>query len=69
MLSYKSEVWGMNEVVRLEHIHLKFCKQILGVRSQNQNTYVYGELGRYQLKIKRLIRVVKHCFIITRSSS
>ena len=69
ILSYGCEIWGMNEAVKLENIHLKFCKQILGVRSQTQNTFVYGELGRYPLKIKRLLRVVKYWFKIIRSTN
>ena len=52
-LSYGCEVWGMNEAVRLQKVHLQFCKQVLGLRSQTQNTFVYGELGRYPLKLKR----------------
>ena len=57
--SYGCEVWVINEAVRLEKIHLQFCKQVLGLRSQTQNTFIYGELGRYPLKLMRVIRVVK----------
>ena len=69
LLSFGCEVWGMNEAVRLEHIHLKFYKQILGVRSQTQNTFVYEELGRYPLNIERIMRVEEYWFKITRPSN
>ena len=48
----------MNEAAKLKKILLKFCKQVLGLRSQTQNTFVYGEHGRYQLKLKIIIIVV-----------
>ena len=35
------------------------CKSILGVRSQTNNNFVYGELGRYPLRIRRNKRVIK----------
>ena len=38
ILSYGCEVWGINEAVILIKIHLQFCKQVLGLRSQTQNT-------------------------------
>ena len=62
ILSYGSEVWGMNEAVNLERVHMQFCKQLLGVRGQTQNIFIYGELGRYPLKITRLSRVIKYWF-------
>ena len=43
---------------------MQFCNQILGVKCQTQNSFIYGELGRYPLKIRRLIRVIKYWFKI-----
>ena len=37
---------------KLEHVHLHFYKEILGVRKQTQNNLIYGELGRYPLRLK-----------------
>jgi len=48
---------GVNEAVKLENIHMHFCKSILGVRSQTNNNFVYGELGRYPLRLRRGERV------------
>jgi hypothetical protein len=60
VLSYGSEVWGLNKnIIQIERIHLKFCKELLGVRSQTQNNFVYGELGRTPLKNKFYINVIK----------
>ena len=67
VLTYGCEVWGMNNENKLESIHLLFCKQILGVRRQTQNSFIYGELGRYPLKIKRLSSVLKYWFKVIRS--
>jgi len=69
IISYGSEVWGMNEATKLERIHMQFCKQILGVKRQTQNSFIYGELGRYPLKIKRLLRVIKYWIKIINCSN
>ena len=34
-------------------MHLKFCKQLLGVKQTTQNDFVYRELGRYPLIVHR----------------
>jgi len=39
---------------------MHFCKSILGVRSQTNNNFVYGEIGRYFLRLRRIERVIKH---------
>ena len=46
VLNYGSEIWGLNESLKIERIHLKFCKNLLGVKSQTQNNFINGELGR-----------------------
>jgi hypothetical protein len=43
---------------KLENIHLKFCKTILGVRNSTSNVAAYGELGRYPLYTNRYVRIV-----------
>ena len=49
---------GVNEAVKLENIHMHFCKSILGVRSQTNNNFVYGEnILRYPLRLRRGQRV------------
>ena len=40
-------------------MHLKFCKQLLGVKQTTQNDFVYGELGRYPLIVHRQYKIIK----------
>ena len=49
ILLYASEVWGIYEYEHIDKIHIKLCKNILGVRTQSPNYAVYGDLGRYPL--------------------
>ena len=46
ILLYASEVWGLYKYENIDKIHIKFCKNILGVRTQTPNYAVYGDLGR-----------------------
>ena len=43
ILNYSCEIWGVNDAVKLENIHIHFRKSILGVRSQTNNNFVYVE--------------------------
>ena len=40
-------------------IHLKFCKIILNVKKFTENYMVYGELGRYPLRVLIYSRLIK----------
>ncbi|XP_052787930.1 uncharacterized protein LOC128222834 [Mya arenaria] len=60
VLSYGSEIWGLSNSLQIERIHLRFCKELLGVRLQTQNNFVYGELGRTSLLCKRSINVIRY---------
>lgn len=51
ILSYGSEIWGFHKAPDIEKIHLKFLKQVLGVRQQTPNSAVFGEFGRFPLLI------------------
>jgi len=59
ILSYGCEVWGFFQGASVERMHLKFCKQLLGVKQTTQNDFVYGELGRYPLIVHRQYRIIK----------
>ena len=52
ILLYGSEVWGYENLVTLERVHLQFCKRILNLRLSTPNFMVYGELGRHPLNIR-----------------
>ena len=60
ILDYLCEVWGFGKSKVLERIHLKFCKNLLTVKSSTFSCVVYGELGRYPLFTTRYVRIVKY---------
>ena len=64
ILMYGSEIWGFCRSDDIEKVHLRFLKQILGVRKQTSNVAVYGELGRFPLFVLRKIRILKYWFKI-----
>ena len=64
ILNYGSEIWSFSKSQDAERIHLKFLKQILGVRKQTCNLAVYGELGRVPLSVLHKTRVLKYWFKI-----
>ena len=47
ILLYGSEVWGFENTIDIEWIHLQFCINILHLRESTPNYMVYGELGRF----------------------
>ena len=47
-----------------KRVHLRFLKQVLGVRQQTCNMIVYGELGRVPLYVLRKVRIVKYWYNI-----
>ena len=46
ILLYGSEVLGVYDFKKIDKLHIRFCKNILGVRQQTQNiaVYVYGNV-------------------------
>ena len=60
VLNYGCEVWGFHQAPSIENVHLKFCKNILGVKKSTQNDFVYGELGRTPMQIIRYVRIIKY---------
>jgi len=43
----------------VERVHTQFCKSLLGVKTSTQNGFIYGELGRIDLKTIRIYSAVK----------
>ena len=66
ILNYGAETWGYNIATKIERVHLLFCKQLLGVKTQTQNNFIYGELGRLPLRLNRLVIIIKYWFKILR---
>ena len=59
ILNYASEIWGHEEFVTLEQLHLSACKYILGVKSTTCTDAVYAELGRIPLQLNRHVSMLK----------
>ena len=60
VLNYGSEVWGFHDAPEIEKVHLKFRKNILGVKTSVQNDFVYGELHRLPMKYAKTIIILKY---------
>ena len=60
ILKYGCEIWSFSKSQHAERIHLKFLKQILGVRKRTCSLAVYGELGRVPLSVLHKTRVLKY---------
>ncbi|MEW8546880.1 MAG: reverse transcriptase family protein, partial [Candidatus Thiodiazotropha sp.] len=67
ILMYGSEIWGFHKADDIEKVHIKFLKQLLGVRRQTNNIAVYGELGRFPLFVLRKIRILKYWYKVINS--
>jgi hypothetical protein len=62
ILFYGSEVWGFHKAPDIEKVHMKFLKQLLGVRIQTPNAAVFGEFGRFPFEIIRKVRLIKYWY-------
>lgn len=60
ILSYSAESWGYHEAPDIERVHTKFMKNILGVRKSTNISALYGELGRYPMKLSRKLILIKY---------
>lgn len=60
ILNYASEVWGFNPGADVERVHLKFLKNLLGVKRSTPNDFIYGEFGVMPLSETRKIQIVKY---------
>ena len=59
ILLYGSEVWGIYCIKEIDKLHIKFCKYVLGVKTQTSNFAVYDELGRFSIYINPIERSLK----------
>ena len=62
-------MWGIYNFTNVDKIHIRFCKNILGVKQQNPNACIYGELGRYPLSSIAKERSIKFWTKIMTSDS
>ncbi len=60
ILQYGSEVWGFTQAHNIERVQLSFCKNLLGVKQCTQNDFIYGEVGRTTLIVRRHFTIIKY---------
>ena len=61
ILSYGCEVWGFCIADPIEKkIHLKFLKEISGIRQNTPTCFVYGKLVVFPLLLNRKTRILKY---------
>ena len=60
ILEYGGEIWADSKEVtdKLELLHLRYLKQLLGVKKYTSNLGVYGELGKTSLFIRRKLKII-----------
>ena len=51
ILLYGCEVWGYENVLILDRLHLKYLKYPLGLKQSTPSCMVYGETGRFPLSV------------------
>ena len=60
LLLYGSELWGLNVMSVIENVHLFSLKKLLQVPIFTPNVIVYGDSGRYELRIHAVLRSIKY---------
>ena len=60
VVHYNCEIWGFHAAREVERTHLLFCKKILKLNSRTADYFIYGELGRYPLKLNRHYCIIKY---------
>ena len=68
ILLYASDFWGILKMPKnnpIENLHMKFCKELLGVQRQTTNVGVLLELGQVPLGIKANKNAIKNWCRIT----
>ena len=68
ILLFCSDFWGILKMSKnnpIENLHMKFCKQLLGVQKQTTNSGVLLELGRIPLEIYAIKNAIKNWVRIT----
>ena len=60
VLEYGCEIWGVKCYPALENIPLKFCKDMLGLLSNNSNIAVCGETGTFHQWLWNFHRAIKY---------
>ena len=62
VLLYGAKIWGYVVSECIESIQVKFCKCLLGVRSNTSNSAVLGDCGRLPLSVDYMCKCIKYSF-------
>ena len=65
MLMYGSEIWGLQQQIEIEKVHLFALKKLLNVSPKTPNDMVYGETGRHPLYVFTYISCIKYWLRLT----
>lgn len=61
ILEYNSEIWCSDSKAKsLEQIHLAYIKDFLKIKSSSSTLALYSELGRFPIKLKMQIQLIKY---------
>ena len=63
-LLYGAELWGHKNCDDIEKTHMFACKQFLSLDVRSPNTMIYGETGRYPLRVNAFLRALRYWFKI-----
>ena len=70
IMLYGAEIWGINDsYTEIEKTHMFAMKRFLRVSPKTPNDIVYGEFGRYPLRINSVIRCIQFWLKLTRMES
>jgi len=60
ILTYCSEVWGNDVHKVIEDVHVKFCRNQLGVGKRASSAAVRGECGRHKIEAICIMKCIKY---------
>jgi hypothetical protein len=69
ILNYNAAVWGNHDSKDIELVHCKFLRKVLNVKKSTNLDGLYGELGRYPMKISRQLIMIKYWTKIIKSTN
>ena len=69
ILLYGCEVWAFGDIADIETFYLRFCKQVLRLKTNTATCMVYGEIGRSGISTVIDKRLVLYWYKLARSKN
>ena len=69
ILLYGCEVWAFGDIADIETFYLRFCKQVLRLKTNTATCMVYGEIGRSGISTVIDKRLVLYWYTLARSKN